>query len=290
MLDWRTMKLYAILLAASVLTAAPLKVLIVDGQNNHKWMETTPILKRQLEASGRFRVDVATSPAMGANMSSFKPVFAAYDVVISNYNGDAWPRETREALSAFVRGGGGFVSYHAANNSFPEWKEYNEMIALGGWGQRKESAGPYVRYKNGQFVRDATTPGPGGHHGQRHPFQVTLRNQEHAITKGLPERWMPAQDELSDRMRGPAENMTILATAYSDPTTGGTGEHEPMLLVVKYGKGRVFHTMLGHDAEAMQCVGFTTTLLRGTEWAATGAVTIPIPRNFPTEDRLSLHE
>jgi type 1 glutamine amidotransferase len=93
---------------------------------------------------------------------------------------------------------------------------------------------------------------------------------------------MHTKDELYDSLRGPAEDMHILATAYSAPEQGGTGRHEPMMMTLRYGKGRVFHTVLGHADYSMQCVGFVTTLRRGTEWAATGRVTIPPPKSLPS--------
>ena len=116
----------------SLAGAAPvLKALIIDGQNNHNWKATTPILKETLEKSGIFTVDVATTPAKGTE--DFRPKFADYAVVVSNYNGQAWPRETREDFVTFVKNGGGLVIVHAADNSFPNWPEYNEMIGLGGF-------------------------------------------------------------------------------------------------------------------------------------------------------------
>jgi type 1 glutamine amidotransferase len=133
-------------------------------------------------------------------------------------------------------------------------------------------------------VRDET-PGRCGHHGPQHEYVVQTRDAQHPIMQGLPERWLHAKDELYDSMRGPAKNMTILATAYSDPKFDGTGRDEPMLLVLSYGDGRVFHTMLGHADYSMQCVGFIATLLRGAEWAATGEVTIPVPDDFPTAEQ-----
>jgi len=274
--------------AASASAAETLKVLIVDGQNNHNWQGTTPVMKKYLEQSGRFTVDVATSPPKGQDMAGFKPDFKAYDVVLSNYNGDEWSAETKQALLDYVQGGGGFVVIHAANNSFGGWAEYNRMIGLGGWGGRNEKSGPYVRFRDGKIVRDESA-GPGGHHGKQHPFQVVVRNAEHPITAGMPTTWMHAQDELYDKLRGPAEAIDVLATAYADPATGGSGEHEPMIFTVAYGKGRVFHTPMGHSPEAMHCVGFITTLLRGTEWAATGKVTLTeIPKDFPKPDQVSV--
>jgi type 1 glutamine amidotransferase len=104
----------------------------------------------------------------------------------------------------------------------------------------------------------------------------------------MPREWLHAPDELYHGQRGPAENMQILATAYSDLSKKGTGTNEPMIWVIPYGKGRVFTTVLGHvmkdDTTAIRDVGFKTVMLRGTEWAATGKVTIPIPANFPTAE------
>ena len=279
-----------LLFVSSASAAEKLKLLIVDGQNNHAWAKTTPVMQHWLTESGRFTVDVATSPAKGQDMSGFAPNFKAYDVVLSNYNGDEWPTATKQALIDYVQNGSGLAIIHAANNSFGNWPEYNKMIGLGGWGGRNEKHGPYVRFRDGQIVRD-TQPGPGGHHGKQHPFAVIVRDEKHPITRGLPPMFMHAQDELYDKLRGPAENMTVLATAYADPATGGSGEHEPMILTVGYGKGRVFHTPMGHSPEAMQCVGFITVLLRGSEWAATGDVTLTeIPKDFPPADKVSVRE
>jgi len=266
----------------------PLKALIVDGQNNHDWKSTTPVLKSLLEKTGSFAVDVATSPEKGQPMDNFKPDFAKYAVVVSNYTGDDWPEETQDALVKYMQNGGGLVIFHAADNAFPKWKEWNEMIAIGGWGGRNETSGPKVRHRDGKVVFDSA-PDPGGSHGPQHEFQVIVRDRLHAITAGLPEKWMHASDELYSELRGPAKNMTILATAYADPAQKGTGEHEPMLFTVRYGKGRVFHTVLGHGPDQLGCVGFIVTFQRGTEWAATGRVTqVEVPADFPTADKVSL--
>ncbi|MBI1372091.1 MAG: ThuA domain-containing protein [Phycisphaera sp.] len=271
--------------------ADKLKALIIDGQNNHKWQSTTPIIKQALEDSGRFTVDISTSPPKGnkdkAAWDAWRPDFKAYDVLVSNYNGDMWPEEVQTAFIDYVKNGGGLVILHAANNSFGGWDEYNKMIGLGGWGGRNEKSGPYVYFEDGKFVRDESKGG-GGHHGKQHPFKVTIHDADHPITKGLPAEWMHAQDELYDSLRGPAENMTVLATAYSDPAMGGRGKNEPMMMVLSYGKGRIYHTPMGHADYSMKCRGFQVTTARGAEWAATGKVTIPVPDDFPKDEVVSV--
>ena len=273
--------------------AAALRALILDGQNNHDYKSTTPHLKKVLEETGLFTVEVATAPGKGGDMAGFKPKFDDYRVIISNYNGQLWSEETQAALTAYVRGGGGFVSVHAADNAFPKWQEYNEMIGLGGWEGRDEKSGPYLRLRNNMFMPD-TTPGRGGSHGQQHEFVLETHMGQHPITLGLPPRWRHAKDELYDRLRGPAKNVTVLAGALSTKESGGSGEHEPLLMAIRFGQGRIFHTALGHnngpDLTAQKCVGFITTLQRGTEWAATGKVTQKVPTDFPTADKVSLRE
>jgi hypothetical protein len=302
-----------------------IRVVIIDGQNNHDWRTTTPFMKKELEAIGRFSVDVATSPQVPAlnkpnppkdetdakAVAKYKEALAKYeaalpklkeeqakaqaafkawtidfdkyDVVLSNYNGASWPASINSALEERLKAGKiGLVIVHAANNAFGGWKEYNLMIGMG-W--RGASGGDRLKFDDkGAPVKVPSGKGNGSGHRYSGKFAVALRDKDHPITKGMPEEWMHNSDELYDNMRGPIENVHILATAYSK----GTNEHEPMIWTVAYGKGRVFHTPMGHDVGAMHCVGFVTTLARGTEWAATGRVTLPIPSNFPTADMTSL--
>jgi type 1 glutamine amidotransferase len=271
-------------LAGTAAAAEPMKALIVDGQNNHGvWPKTSKMMKKYLEETGLFTVDIATTADKGED-PEFKPDFSKYNVVVSNYNGTPWPKETQEAFTKFVADGGGFVVVHAANNAFAGWKEYNDMIGLG-W--RGNSFGDRIVFRDAQLVRVPKGEGPGAGHGPQHEFAVVVRQPDHPITKGLPATWRHAKDELYQGQRGPAENMTVLATAFADPSQKGSGDHEPMLWVIPYGKGRVFVSVLGHADYSQECVGFIATFQRGAEWAATGKVTLPVPSDFPTAEKLS---
>lgn len=264
---------------------APVKVLILDGQNNHNWKATTPVIQAALARSGRFAAEVSTSPQKGAPKEAWEawnPKFSDYAAVLSNYNGEPWPEPVQRAFERYVSEGGGFVCLHAANNAFPEWLEYNRMIGIGGWGGRTEKNGPLLYRKDGQLVRD-TAVGKGGGHGPQHEFIVEILDKEHPITRGLPPLWKHASDELYHALRGPAENLSLLGVAFSSATQ----REEPMLFTLSYGQGRVFHTPMGHSDVSMRCAGFQTVLERGTEWAATGKVTLTVPTDFPGTDAVS---
>ena len=304
-----------------------IKVLIIDGQNNHYvWPKTTMMMKDYLEQTKLFEVDIhrmdsvwlgikynksrpepytsfiETYPLDSTAYSiSDKPIktsrfsidFEQYDVVISNLGADSplWPEASRKSFEKYMREGGGLVIVHAANNAWGDWPEFNTMIGLGAWGGRDSTTGPYVYYNDeGELEKDPSA-GPCGSHGAEYEFLITARAPEHPIMKGLPAKWMHTQDELYERMRGPFENATILATAFSDvegnappwnPSVKGMGQHVPMLMAINYDQGRVFHTALGHFDYSMECAGFITILQRGAEWAATGKVTQDIPTDFPS--------
>ena len=231
-----------------------MRALILDGENNHGvWPKTTIMMKDYLEETGLFTVDIARTtytwqgphydqsigvtpitelltmyPIQGDKPSipveepkpdpDYDPDFQVYDVVISNmgWKASTWSSDLKKRLEDYVAGGGGFVVIHAANNSWGDWDEYNKMIGVGGWGGRSAATGPYVYYNDkGEYVRDESE-GDCGSHGPQQEFVVTSRAPDHPIMKGLPTDWLHTKDELYDRLRGPAENLTILATAYSD--------------------------------------------------------------------------
>ena len=284
------------LVAAPAPAADKINVLIIDGQNNHGWAKTTPVIKDMLEKNGKFTVDVLTSPpkadpkkpmtdaekkAADEGWAKFRPDFTKYQVVFSNYNGQDWPAETNAALEKYMQNGGGLVIFHAANNSFTKWTEWAKMVALL-W-QGAPNGDRITVDDAGKIVRTPKGEGIGAGHGPQHPYELVVRDKEHPITKGMPEKLMHVKDELYQGQRGPGENMDILMTAFASPDMKGSGTNEPMVFTVKYGKGRVFVNLLGHDEKSTAEPACTILLLRGTEWAATGQVTIPVPATLAAD-------
>ncbi|HWA86922.1 MAG TPA: ThuA domain-containing protein [Opitutus sp.] len=281
------------------------KLLLITGQSSkyHDWTKSSPLVKKYLEQTGLFTVDVATTPPRGSDLSGFQPDFAPYAAVVVVYEGDEWPAATKAAFVDYMKNGGGLVAIHDTDNAFPYWPEWNEMIGVGGWGlkpdgnlgARTEKWGPKIRWRDGHQVLD-DSPGVATHPA-RHEFIVSTRAPDHPIMRGLPAEWLHTSDEAYSQLRGPAKNVEVLATACPDPAQhkGTTGENEPMVMTIRYGKGRVFHLTLGHVGPtetppypAIQGVGYITLVQRGTEWAATGRVTQSVPADFPTATRSSM--
>ena len=252
--------------------AAKLRALVIDGANNHDWAAGTRAIQSILEGSGRFSVTVSTWPSV--------PEFKGYDVVVNNFNGGhlatgtRWPREVEQALESYVREGGGLVVFHAANNAFLNWPEYNRMIGLG-WRDKAFGEGIAVG-PGGVVVRIPKGTGLDPGHGPRHDFEMYVRDAAHLITRGLPAHWTHPAEQLTHGQHGPAEGLEILTYAFSEISHQG----EPMDWVRQYGRGRVYTTMLGHTWKDelnpnLDDLAFQALLARGAEWAATGKVTLP---------------
>ena len=281
-----TTLIFEFVLTCFTLQAKPIKVMVLTGHDDkyHNWNVKANYIPAILNQYGDFDIDVVRMYDSSSVDPHFSPDFSKYKVVVLAFNDVKWSDQTKLAFETYVRGGGGVVVIHEANNAFPEWKEFNEMIGLGGWAGRNEKSGPYYYWKDGKYVLDYSA-GEGGSHGAPVPFVINVRDSDHPITRGLPTKWLHKSDELYGNLRGPAKNIQVLATAFSTKETGGTGKEEPVLFTIGYGKGRIFQTVMGHATaeltESLEDVGFQVTLCRGTEWAATGKVKQKLPAEFP---------
>ncbi len=283
------------LAAITLINAASIKVLILSGQTDkyHYWQTKSENFKTILKTYPKFLVEeVILTESNDFNLPTSLDL-NKFNVILLNINLVNWSEASKLSFIKYVENGGGLSIIHEADNAFPEWKEYNEMIGLGGWGNRNEKSGPYYYFKDGKYVTDYSA-GNGGSHGERVPFVINVRDTKHTITKGLPAKWLHVNDELYGNLRGPAQNIHVLATAFSTKETKGTGKEEPVLFTVKYGKGRIFHSVLGHTTknlnESFENLGFQITFLRGTEWAATGKVKQKLPKQLLSADEPSIRK
>jgi len=279
--------------AALAQKGGQIPVLIVDGFSNHDWKQTSAVTKWILEESGRFKVDVSTVPLDSASWAGWNPSFEKYAVVVQNTNNIQdtrlrWPAKTERHLEEYVKGGGGLYILHSANNAFAHWKEYDKMIGLG-W--RKSSEGYAIEVgPSNEIIRIPPGQGQGTGHAERFNALVRIMTR-HPINLGYPDKWQTANTEVYHFPRGTAENLTVLSYAF-DST--GTGRNWPVEWVVAYGAGRVYNSSMGHlwkgefYPPAYRCIGYQTTMIRATEWLATGTVTYPLPAQFPTAEAQSL--
>ena len=280
------------LLISAAADEAQIKVLVISGQNNHNWTKSTPFLEKLLNSTGRIQATVCNSPsnnAPKAEWDAWQPKFGDFGCVLLNYNGESWPERVQKDFVEYVRNGGGVVVLHASNNSFTGWKEYEQMVGLLWRG--KEFGDSLYFDKDGNIVREKAGEGRNMGHGGQYDWVMTTRDPSNPITQGMPLHWMHAKDELYHGQRGPAADVHILLSAYSDPTKGGTGHDEPIVWWVPYGKGKVLTNVMGHVGELtpLECVGFQVVLLRSVEWLSTGECHTPLPENFPSESEVRLN-
>jgi hypothetical protein len=281
----------AAMVAAACAAERPIKVLVIGGQNNHDWKRSTPFLADLLNKGGHFQATVDNAPPQNANQATWddwRPKFRDYDCVVLDYNGQMWPEPVKKDFQDYIQGGGGALLIHAANNSFPGWKEYERMAGML-WRGRDYGYSLYID-DAGKVVREEPNRGRGMGHGAQYDFNMTVRDRQHPITEGMPIHWMHKQDELYHGQRGPAQDVHILLTAFSDPTRGGTGKNEPIVWWIPYGKGKVVTNVMGHvgSLDTMKCVGFKVLLYRACEWLVTGECETPLPANFPTAKKTSI--
>jgi len=297
----RALILLATLAATPLIPAAtPIKVLIVDGYSNHDWPRNTPRLRSLLAANPEFQVTVSTAPntAAAPGWDTWRPRFADYDVVIQTCNdipggsngstpGPQWPKAVQTDFENYVSGGGGVYIYHGANNAFPNWPAYNQIIGLG-W--RPAAFGRAISLsETGELKLHEPGDGDKTGHGPRLNTLVHRRG-EHPIHRGFPSQWMAAELEVYFFARGPAQNVEILSYALDNKTK----LYWPVEWTVQYGKGRVYSSTNGHfwkdqpDPANLNDAAFQTILPRVIQWLAKREVNHPIPPDFPTSTQPSL--
>jgi hypothetical protein len=189
-----TLLFFSIILSAQ---QSRIKVLIIDGYSNHDWRYTTEVINTMLVNSGFCDVDISTAPVNNSpDYNRWNPDFSEYDVIVQNVNslgnGNSWPETVRTNFENYIKNGGGMYVFHSANNSFPEWEEYNKMIGLG-W--RNADQGVAIEIVDNKMVRIPVGTGENTSHGERVDLVVN-KLINHPINKGVPAKWKTPDIEL----------------------------------------------------------------------------------------------
>jgi len=228
-----------------------IRVLILNGSNNHEWKQTGSVLQSIFQSYEGFQSKITNRPDT-LTFQSLKQ----FDVLVSNWN--SWPENelrwsetAEEGLLKFIHQGGGLVTFHASSSAFYRWEQFRE-ITTASWEE-------------------------GTHHGKLSPVRLEVLSGDHPITRGLSDFFI--FDELWIDARS-NKKYTTLAYASNADQKEDSAEKQAAVMVADYGHGRIFHTILGHDARSMRNTGFQSLMVRGTEWAATGQVSSAIPQEM----------
>lgn len=268
-----------------------IRVLIISGRNSyeHDWTGVNNMLRTMMQDTKRFDVRVTEDFDHGS-----LEMLKAYDVVLLNYSSrwnyadpaqKVWSDSAFKVLYQYVREGGGLVAYHSSFTWGRDIPEYRRLVG-------------------GVMLPGSSRRAPPG------AFPVHIIDREHPITQGMREFiWTYNDDMYTNMAMDPEARIHVLATAHDaaaayDPkltgpkypvaaytperlkTMKGIDADHPQVWTADYGKGRVFSITLGHDEVSLHFQPLQTLILRGTEWAATGKVTLPVleeARDYPTK-------
>jgi hypothetical protein len=282
---------------ASTAPTSKIRVLILDGFSNHNWKLNTKLLCGLLEPTGLFDVSVSTCPPLKeTEWKEWHPDFSKADVILQTCNdisqnpAPQWPDSVKSDFVAFIKNGGGVFIYHSANNAFPDWPEYNDIIGIG-W--RKRSFGIALQMdEQGNITR--LPPGQGADTGHANRGEVLVHNLgNHPIHEGFPPAWKSPALEVYYDARGPANSLTVLS--YGQDPRGG--QFWPLEWTVIYGAGRAYSSSFGHvwsdESETNQPVDLLAIdeqilIQRALQWLAKRPVSVPVPPNFPTAVKTSV--
>lgn len=270
-----------------------LKVLILSGKSNHNWVYTAVSLNKIINGIIGYKSTVefaAINPFTG-NVVGCRSL-KNYSTIILNCNDSRISLNSQKSLENYISSGGGLVVYHSGSNAFPKWKEFNKMIGVGGWGGRDEKDGPELYLIKSKIVKNFNTS-KAGYHGKVHSYRVNNIRCDHEILTGIPKIWLHAYDELYERMRGPVKNLEVLSSAYSKKKYGGLGREVPVIMTIRYNKGRIFHTTMGHvlynfSNNAFLCKGFREMIRRGVLWCSGQEIKQSVFVDFPNKDTICI--
>lgn len=224
----------------------PMNGLILTGKHHpgHDWKETTPVIRSALE-KGDMNVDVSKDIEDLARLN-----LSRYDFLVLNYNNWDDPEGLSDAskkdFTTYLKEGGGLLIIHFANGA------WHKSLPEAG-----ESDWPEFR-KICRRVWDHDGPSAHDAYGK---FTVEVTDVEHEITEGISD--FQTKDELYYKQVGDEPVGEPLLVAKSEDT----GKMEPQAWTYRYGTGKIFQILLGHDAESLSVPEVQQILRNAAEWS-----------------------
>jgi len=228
----------------------PVRVLLLAGgqRSHHGYRDQALYLSNALEDTGRYEVTINEDAAILET-----PSMNRYDLIIVNADRRdpefKFTESQQNALLDWVKAGHGYVSIHGADNAHDDWNpEWRDM--LGGIFSHNT--------RNGTLPDSKTKQGT---------FRVKIAKTESPITKGLSD--FDLKDELYYNLQMKHEVEPLATIDYNNGTW-------PVAWTRTYGKGRVFHTPLGHRGfkagsdDPLQNPNLLTMVIQGIDWVAEG--------------------
>ena len=216
--------------------ANPIRILIVDDlSQGYYHMFTATTLRDIIRKDERFHVTlVEDAEVLGTDLPF------DYDVILLHFKNYREPKRNaamKVNLEKFVNEGGGLFVYHFACGAFENWTEFDKFSGRV-WDPELPPHDPYGR------------------------FAVNIIDKEHPITKGV------GNFEIDDELYTCLKESNVPIRVIAEATSKVDGKKYPMAFVLENGKGRTFHTTLGHDDKSLSCEGFQTMIKNALVWCA----------------------
>ena len=209
-----------------------IKTLLVGGGSSHDFEKFfNKADSAILSEGGRGSVNYTDRPS--EIIAGLKGV----DVLYQSTNQKIDDKATRQAIFDFADAGKGILIVHAGMwYNWPDWTEYNRVLAGGG-------ARGHDRYGE---------------------FEVNLDVTDHPVMKGVPASFKITDELYYSKFETNGTPVQVLATA-KNLTNGKT---YPSVWIVKHPKARIVCIALGHDAKAHDHPAYRTLLQNAQAWAA----------------------
>ena len=225
-------------------------ILVFSKTNGFRHEEAIPVANALF---AKFATDQGWGHFQTENGAVFnRDDLSRFDVVVfNNVSGDVFTAEQRTAFEKFLNEGGGFVGVHGSGGDMSyDWRWYVEDVI------------------GAQFKGHPMFP-------QFQQATVRVEDGSHAATRELPAEWVRTDEWYSFEKSSRRPGYNVLATldekSYENKGMFGKdlsmGEDHPIVWWHCVGRGRVFYSAMGHQAEAYAEPQHAAMLLGAVKWA-----------------------